>query len=310
MFFKKFFYYTIHPIQCLKRMKYKRLHSSYGKKMDDEKYIKEIFKLSMGYKLDLNNPKTFNEKLQWLKLYNRKTEFVSMVDKSLSKEIVAKTVGEEYVAKTYGIWEHFDDINFDVLPEKFVLKTTHDCGGVIICKDKNKFDNEASKKFLEKHLTYQYFYHCREWPYKNVKPRIMAEEFLQDGNREVLPVYKIMCFGGQPKIIQTIQNDKQPNETIDYFDTEWNLLDLRQNFPNSEVPLNKPEKLEEMLSIARKLSEGMSFIRVDLYTANEKIYFSEFTFFSDAGLASFDPPEWDLKFGEWIRLDALKIHDK
>jgi hypothetical protein len=148
----------------------------------------------------------------------------------------------------------------------------------------------------------EYFYHCREWPYKNIKPRIIAEEFLADANNEVLPVCKILCFNGKPKIIQTIQNDKKPNETIDYFDTDWNILELRQNYPNSQKPLNRPQKLDEMLEIAEKLAEGTSFLRVDLYSVNGDIFFSEFTFFSDAGFAPFYPETWDKTLGDWINL--------
>ena len=290
------------PQKCINYIIYRRLHSSYGKKMNDEDYVKKMFKLKMGYELDLNNPLTFNEKLQWLKLYNQKSEYTAMVDKYSSKEIVSKKIGDKYIAKPYGVWDSVDEIYWELLPKQFVLKTTHDCGGVIVCKDKEKLNLNKCKKFLQKHMKREYFYHCREWPYKNVVPRIMAEEFLQDKDRAVLPVYKIFCFAGEPKIIQTIQNDKQINETIDYFDADWNALDLKQNYPNSKTPLPKPEKLDEMLSIARTLSTDTSFIRVDLYTVNEEIYFSEFTFFSDAGFASFSPKEWDEKLGELIKL--------
>lgn len=306
MFVKKLFSYITNPKKCLDYIQNRILHSSYGKKMEDEKYIKKMFKLNMGYELDLDNPKTFNEKLQWLKLHNRNPIYTTMVDKYLSKEYVAERIGEKYVAKLFGVWDSFDDIDFDSLPEQFVLKTTQDCGGVVVCKDKRALDKKKARGFLEWHLSREYFYHCREWPYKNVKPRIIAEEFLKDADNEVLPVYKIMCFGGEPKIIQTIQNDKKPNETIDYFDTEWNLLDLRQNYPNSKIPLAKPEKLGEMLEIAKRLSLDTSFIRIDLYTVNNEIYFSEFTFFSDAGFAAFDPESWDEKLGEWI--DLLNIN--
>ena len=159
---------------------------------------------------------------------------------------------------------------------------------------------------MEDHLKRNYYLTCREWPYKNVKPCIFAEEYMQDGDREFLPVYKILCFGGEPRIIQTIQNDKQPNETIDYFDTEWKILPFRQNFPNSEVPLGLPEKLGEMLSLARQLSAGHACLRVDFYVIGGRVYFSEFTFYSDAGLAAFHPEEWDKTLGDWITLPPKK----
>ena len=256
---------------------------------------------------NLKNPQTFNEKLNWLKLYDRRPEYTTMVDKYEAKKYVSDLVGSEYVIPTLGgPWNSFDEIDFDSLPEQFVLKTTHDCGGVVICKDKNTFDKNKAKVFLEKHLKNNYYLTCREWPYKNVKPRIFAEAYMKDGENDFLPVYKIMCFSGVPKIIQTIQNDKQPNESIDYFDTEWNLLKLKQNFPNSENPLSKPEKLAEMLEIAKVLSKGKNFIRVDLYVINEEIAFSEHTFYSDAGLAKFHPEGWDEKLGNWIVLPEIR----
>lgn len=252
---------------------------------------------------DLKNPKTFNEKLNWLKLYDRRPEYTTMVDKYDAKKYVSNRVGAKYVISVVGgPWNSFDEIDFEKLPNQFVLKTTHDCGGVIVCKDKDSFDKEKAKIFLESHLKNNYYLTCREWPYKNVKPRIFAEEYMKDGNNDFLPVYKIMCFSGEPKVIQTIQNDKQPNESIDYFDVNWNLLNLRQNFPNSEEPLCKPERLQEMLEVARALAKDKVFLRVDLYVINGNVGFSEHTFYSDAGLAKFEPEIWDKKLGEWIKL--------
>ena len=276
------------------------------KSMDAKRYLELRYEAVFKKKLNLENPTTFNEKMQWLKLYDQNPLHTEMVDKYLSKKIVSDRIGDQYITKLLGVWDNVDEIDVSQLPEKFVLKTTHDCGGVVICKDKESFSLKKAKKFLRKHMKREYFYHCREWPYKNVKPRIIAEEFLQDGDNSILPVYKILCFDGEPRIIQTIQNDKKPNETIDYFDPRWNLLDLRQNYPNSPKPLPKPEKLEEMLSLAKTLAEGKSFIRVDLYSANGKIYFSEFTFFSDAGFAAFHPEHWDQTLGDWITLPQIE----
>ncbi len=272
------------------------------KKMPDEVYISKRFEAVFGKKVNLYNPKTFNEKMQWLKLYDRQEEHTVMVDKYLSKEFVANKIGEEYVAKLLGVWDRADQIDFSSLPNRFVLKTTHDCGGVIVCDDKSKLNIKKAVHKLKKHLRNEYFYHCREWPYKNVVPRIIAEEYLKDEKEEVLPVYKFLCFGGQPRIIQVIQNDKKENETVDYYDTDWNKLDLRQNFPNSMIVLDKPNKFEKMLEIATELAKDKPFIRVDLYLVNDKIYFSEFTFFSDAGFKRFYPETWDKALGDWIRL--------
>ncbi len=252
---------------------------------------------------NLKNPQTFNEKLNWLKLYDRRPEYTTMVDKYEAKKYISDRIGVQYVVPTIGgPWHSFDEIDFDILPEQFVLKTTHDCGGVLICKDKKSFDKVKAKKFLEEHLRNNYYLTCREWPYKNVLPRIFAESYMKDGENDFLPVYKIMCFNGEPKVIQSIQNDKQPNESIDYFDTDWNLLILKQNFPNSEAPLSKPVHLNEMLEIARVLAKDKYFLRVDLYVINDEISFSECTFYSDAGLAEFKPADWDEKLGRWIKL--------
>ncbi|MDF2854533.1 MAG: glycosyltransferase [Neobacillus sp.] len=274
-----------------------------GRFVPDRSWIQIKFVQWFGHFANLKNPQTFNEKLQWIKLYDRRPEYTMMVDKYEVKKYVAEQIGDEYVIPLLGgPWENFEEINFDKLPQQFVLKTTHDCGGVLICKEKSQFDKESAKKFFNQHLKYNYYLTCREWPYKNVRPQIIAEKYMTDGNNAFLPVYKIFCFGGRPKIIQAIQDDKQPNESIDYFDTQWNLLKFRQNFPNSAKSLLKPAKLDEMLKISEVLSAGRCFIRVDLYNINDKVMFSEFTFFSDSGFAKFYPPEWDNILGSWVRL--------
>ena len=270
--------------------------------LPDKIYLPIKYKTRLGKFPNLKKPKTFNEKLQWLKIYDRKPEYTIMVDKHGVKEYIAKRIGEQYVIPTIGLWDRFEDIDFEKLPEQFVLKCTHDSGGLIICKDKSKLDKETAKEKINRSLATNYYWHAREWPYKNVKPRILAEPFMKDGDNDFLPVYKFMCFNGEPRIIQTIQNDKQPNESIDYFDTEWNLLELRQNFPNSDIPLKKPEKLSEMCNLACKLAIGHAFLRVDFYTINGEIKFSEHTFYSDAGFSSFTPESWDMTLGQWIEL--------
>lgn len=255
---------------------------------------------------NLRNPKTFNEKLQWLKLHDRKEIYTDMVDKYEAKRYIAKRLGEEYIVPTYGVWDKFDDINFDELPEQFVLKCTHDCGGLVICKDKSKLDLEAARLKINKCLKHNYFWECREWPYKNVKPRIMAEEYIENSDEKYkdksLIVYKVFCFDGVPQIIQVILNDKQSDETIDYFDANWELLKLKQNFPNSEERIEKPDCLNEMLDLSSKLSKNVPFLRVDWYIVAGNLLFSEFTFYSDAGVAKFEPEEWDYKLGTLIDL--------
>lgn len=414
--------------------------------MSDETYLKIAYYARMHKKLDLNNPETFNEKLQWLKIYDRKPIYTTMVDKYAVKEYVSNLIGDEYIISTLGVWERFDDINFDTLPNSFVLKCTHDSGGLIICSDKSKLNIKAARKKINRSLKKNFYWQGREWPYKDVKPRILAEEYMVDesgyelkdyklfcfdgfakamfiasdrqlpdeetkfdfydmnfkhlpftnghpnSNIEIkrpasfekmkrlaeklsegipqvrvdfydingqvyfgeltlshwssmtafdpeewdqklgewiklpdivggyliansgyilwlhvrednLPVYKFFCFDGEPRVIQVIQNDKQKNECIDYFDIEWNMLNFRQNFQNSQIPLKRPRCLNEMIDTVRILAkEKMGFIRVDLYTINEKIFFSEYTFFSDGGFERFYPETWDSELGKLINL--------
>lgn len=275
--------------------------------MPDEPYLKLAFRLKMGYKLDLKDPKTFNEKLQWLKLHDRDPLYTTLVDKYAVRAWVAERIGEEYLVPLVGgPWDSAEDIDFDALPEQFVLKCTHNSGGVIVCRDKGRLDIEETKDRLARDIKDNYYYSSREWPYKNVQPRIIAEKYMQDGYCENLSVYKLLCFGGEPRIFQTIKNDKTAYETIDYFDTGWERLDLRQNFPNSEKPMEKPEGAEKMLSLAKRLSRDFPQIRCDFYSVGGKIYFSELTFYSDSGLAAFDPAEWDGILGSWLELPNME----
>lgn len=272
----------------------------------DKTMLKIEYKMKIGKKLNLKNPTTFNEKLQWLKLYNRNPIYTVMADKYLVRDYIKEKIGEQYLVPIIGVYNNVKEIPFSDLPNRFVLKCTHDSGSVILCKDKNAFDFEDAKKRLKKRLKKNSFWWAREWPYKNIKPRIICEEYLEDGKNDFLPVYKFFCFNGAPKIIQQIQNDKQENETVDYFDTNWNRINMIQRFPNSKTPLGKPEKFDEMLEIAKKLSQGVPFLRIDLYIVNGSIIFSEHTFFTDAGYSIFEPEEehWDEKLGEWIDLDG------
>lgn len=208
-----------------------------------------------------------------------------MVDKYAVRDYIKNTIGEEYLIPLLGVWDSFEEIDFDRLPNQFVLKTNHDSGTVVICKDKKSFDIEAARRKINRRINYNYYHLWREWPYKNVKSRIIDEKYMQDKDSECLNVYKIFNFNGNPMLIQTIRNDKTPDETIDYYDINWELLDLRQNFPNSSNPFPRPETLDDMLSLARILSVGFAFIRTDFYTINGKAYFSEFTFYSNAGFA-------------------------
>ena len=296
-----------HPIKSFERFLFRISRSN--KRISDEEFAKKYYKIMFGKDLDLSNPKTFNEKLQWLKLNYRKSEFTEMVDKYLVKDYVKERIGENYVVPLLGVWNSFDDIDFDKLPNSFVLKLNHLSGGQVICKDKNLLNLARTKKIFDEGLKKNYYQNRREWPYKNIERKIIAEEYIKDAKNETLPVYKFFCFDGEPFIIQVIQNDKKSNETIDYYDINWELLGIQQNFPNSKVKLSKPNKLGEMLEICRKLTKGFPFLRCDLYLANDNIYFSEFTFFSDAGFEPFHPAKWDDILGSKIRIPDMSVKE-
>ena len=273
--------------------------------VSDKTAIKCQYHLLMKRKLNLKDPKTFNEKLNWMKLYFRKPKLTNMVDKYEVKSLVSELIGEEHVIPSIGIYDKWEDIDFDKLTPPFVMKTTHFSGVIQVVKDYNDFDKGKTRKRFNSSLKQNFFYSSREWPYKNIKPRIIIEKYVKDSKEDNLPVYKFFCFNGEPYIVQTIKNDKTSYETIDYFDMDWNRLDLKQNFENSEVPLSKPSNFEEMKEMAAKLSKGFPFIRVDLYSVDGHIYFSEFTFFSDAGYAEFHPAEWDKILGDKIDLSII-----
>ena len=271
--------------------------------VSDRDFITRKFYLSMGFYPNLNEPHTFNEKMQWLKLYDRDPLYTNLVDKLAVRDYIKDKIGEKYLIPLIaGPWSGPEEIDYDLLPEQFVLKCTHDSGSVLVVKDRSDFDKEKAAAFLKKRLKRNYYYGCREWPYKDVKPQIFSEKYMQNPGADSLYVYKLMCFNGVPRIFQIIQNDKLSSETIDYFDTSWNLLDMRQSFPNSAHPLEKPSCLEEMIELGKKLSAGFPFLRTDFYEISGQVFFSELTFYSDGGFAAFDPPEWDDILGSWIDL--------
>lgn len=271
---------------------------------DDKKYLQKNFECIMGKELDLDNPQTFNEKLQWLKLYDRKPEYTTMVDKYAVKKYVADIIGEEYIIPTLGVWNHFDEIDFDKLPNQFVLKCTHDSGGIVICKDKNKLDLKSAKKKIEKCLKRNYYWSSREWPYKDVKPRIIAEKFLSEEGKDDLSDYKIHCFNGEPKFILYCSGRfSKTGIKEDFLDTNWsNLPFKRPDLKCSDKILKKPSRLNEMLELAKILSTNIPFLRCDFYEIKGKVYFGELTFFPASGLEAFEPEEWDYKLGDWLKL--------
>ncbi len=276
----------------------------------DKFYLRCRFRLKLGYSLNLNAPQSYNEKLQWLKLYDRNPQYTRMVDKYEAKKYVASIIGEEYIIPTLGVWERFDDIDFDKLPQQFVLKTTHDSGGVVICRDKSKFDKAAARKKLEKSLRHDYYKTSKEWPYKNVKRRIIAEEYMEDESGE-LKDYKFFCFDGVPKalFIATDRFTAGEETKFDFFDMEFNHLPFRNGHPNANIKINKPSGFEQMQELAAKLSTGIPHLRVDFYNINGRIYFGELTFYHWSGLTPFVTREWDYIFGSWLILPTTNINE-
>lgn len=271
--------------------------------ISDAFLLKCAYRVRMGKKLDLNNPKTYNEKLQWLKLYDRKPEYTKMVDKCEAKKYVASIIGEEYVIPTLGVWERFEDIDFEKLPDRFVLKCTHDSGGLTICTNKETFDFEGAKEKISRCLKRNYFWRSREWPYKFVKPRVIAEEYMEDAKTGELPDYKFFCFDGTVKAMFIATERQSDDETkFDFFDENFNHLPFTNGHPNAEKTPEKPEHFEEMKRLAEKLSVGIPQVRVDFYEVNGKVYFGELTFFHWSGTMPFEPEEWDYKLGSWISL--------
>lgn len=277
----------------------------FGGWLPDKVYLKAKFPLVMGYPLNLKEPKTFSEKLQWLKLYDRRPEYTVMVDKVKAKEYVASKLGEEYIIPTLGVWTDPDQIDFNTLPNKFVMKCNHNSGlGMYICKDKSKIDVEKVKANLRKGMKENYYIYNREWPYKNVPRRILAEKFIDpDPKSNDLPDYKFFCFNGEPCFCQVISG-RSCNMCIDFFDKNWKHQSFHEprNYPFAAIEPSKPLHFEQMLDAARVLAHGIPFSRIDFYDTNNQVYFGEITFFPTSGMGGFDPIEWDEVFGNMINL--------
>ena len=269
--------------------------------LNDKKYVEILYHKKTKEKLNLNDPKTFNEKLQWLKLYDRNPEYTKMVDKYEGKEYVADIIGKEYVIPTLGVWEKFKDIDFEKLPNQFVLKCTHDSGSTIICKDKEKFDYKAAEKKINRALKINYYYLSREWPYKNIKPRIIAEKYMVDESKTELKDYKFYCFDGVPRVVDVCSNRSEKLQQS-YFDMEWNKINVTEGGSIRNENITKPTCFEEMKQIASKLSQGIRHVRIDLYEIENRVYFSEITFYSGTGLEDFEPKEFNRELGDMIVL--------
>ena len=270
--------------------------------LSDESYLKLKFRHRVGYSLNLDNPRSFNEKLQWLKLYDKHPEYTRMVDKATAKDYVAGIVGEKYIIPTLGVWNSVDGIDWDGLPDQFVVKLTGDSGGVVVCKDKKSFDRRAAIKKLKMHGERTHVKYSKEYPYKDVPQRYIAEQYMEDESGVELKDYKFFCFEGKPRFL-FVATGRQNNDTrFDFYDMDFNHLPVLNGHPNADVWPTKTENFDEMIQVAERLSQGMPHVRVDLYNCNGKIYFGELTFFHWSGMVPFEPVEWDYKFGEYLKL--------
>ena len=270
----------------------------------DKIYLNRKFIEVFGRKINWHNPKTYNEKLQWIKIYDRNPLYTKMVDKYEVREYIETIIGKEYLIPCFGVWDSFDDIDFNILPNQFVLKCTHDSNSVIICRDKSLLDKNAVRNKLTKHLKNNYYYNAREWPYKHVKPRIIAEKYMEDMKTVELRDYKFFAFDGITKAC-FIASDRQKNGTeckFDFFDTNFNSLNIQHGHPNSKVLPDKPVNFDKMMDLANKISKGFPEMRIDFYECNGNIFFGEITFFHHSGFVPFLPEKWDDIFGTWIKL--------
>ena len=275
-----------------------------SKLVPDRLYLEHRYKKLMGKSLNLNPPVTYNEKLNWIKLYDRNPFYVKLADKIAVRDYVKEKIGEEYLVPLLGIWDKAEDIDFDKLPTRFVLKCTHDSESAIICKDKSKLDINRARKQLSKALSVNFYYYNREWVYKDIPRKIIAEEYLEDPIDKELRDFKIFCFNGVPKAM-FIATDRGIHETkFDFYDMEFNHLDFTQHYPNSDKPVRKPQSFELMKQLAAKLSDGLRHVRVDFYEVEGRVYFGEITFFHHGGTTPFVPEKWDYIFGEWLDINA------
>lgn len=271
--------------------------------LPDKAYLKLQYKLFLGEKLDFKNPQTFNEKLQWMKLNDRKPTYTSFVDKYAVREHVKNTIGEKHLIPLIGVYNKVDEIPWDTLPDKFVLKCTHGSGCNIICANKDLLDIKEAERQLRKWMNRNYFWHAREWPYKDVEPRIICEKYITDLDGEELKDYKIYCFQGEPKIIH-VDMDKFNNHRRNVYNLDWELLDATINYPNdTTVIIPKPANLNLLLSLSKSItSPDHPHVRTDFYTVGEKIYFGEMTFYNGAGFELITPDFLSVIMGDWIKL--------
>ena len=264
--------------------------------------LKVQWKRYFGYELDIEHPRTFNEKLQWLKLYDRKPVYTTMVDKYRAKQWVADRIGEDYIIPTLAVYGSVDEIDLDKLPDRFVLKCNHDSGSVVICRDKATFDLDAAKRQLGEALKKNFYWKNREWPYKDVKRCVFAEKYLEATGDDIVD-YKMMVFKGKVKCTFTCTNRRSGGGlNVTFFDTNWERMPFTRHYPMDVNAIERPASYEEMVRVSERLSEFMPFSRIDFYEIKGKPYFGEITLYPGAGYEEFEPKEWDYTLGEWMKL--------
>ncbi len=273
--------------------------------MTDSEYLKKRYYYKVGSALNLDNPQKYTEKLQWLKLHERNSKYTAMVDKYAVRDYVSQKIGNEYLIPLLGgPWKKFSEIDFSELPDQFVLKCTHDSGGLVICKDKKTLDRRCAKKKINSCLKRNFYHLNREWVYKDVVPQIIAEQYMEDSQTNELRDYKFFCFNGEPKALFVATDRQTPGEEVkfDFFDMDYNHINVKNGHENAKTFPEKPWQFDLMKDLAKKLSTDIPHVRVDFYEVDGKVYFGEMTFFHFSGMVPFDPEEWDYTFGSWIEL--------
>ncbi|HHU55797.1 MAG TPA: glycosyl transferase [Acholeplasmataceae bacterium] len=266
-------------------------------------WLKVEYYISINKDLNLSNPQTFNEKLQWLKLYDRNPQYTELVDKLEVRKYISKTIGEDYLIPLIGVWDKFEDIDFDKLPNQFVLKPTHTSGNVFICKDKSAIDYLKLEKEINDWLEREYYWVHREWPYKNIKPRIICEKYMVDESGDELKDYKFMCFNGEVKCSFVCLNRNSPKGlNVDFYDMDWKPMPFERHYSNSGKRTPKPKTFDEMVRISQLLSKDITFVRIDFYEVNGKLFIGEITFYPGSGFEEFTPESYDYLLGSWIKL--------
>lgn len=269
----------------------------------DNIYLRVKYRMHFNKKLNLKSTKTFNEKLQWLKIYDRNKLYTNLVDKYEVRRHIAKTIGEEYLIPLLGVYDAYNEIDFDTLPNQFVLKPNHTSGDVFICKDKSKIDFIKLKIQVNTWLKRRYYWVHREWPYKNVKPRIICEKYMEDDSGTELKDYKFLCFKGESKCLFICLNrNSSTGLNVDFYDMDWNPMPFERHYKRSSNIIAKPKYFDKMIEFSEKLSENIPFVRVDFYETNGQLYFGELTFFPGSGYEEFTPESYDYLLGSWIEL--------